>query len=164
MGGILPIEGEKWKVIMYSIGKDLPSTNETEFLEFARTLRNSKVYDMIKNAEPESAIYGYRAKGSRLVHYEKFRSWPENFIIIGDAVCTFNPFYGQGMTVAAIGGQLLDEFLKKNFNRMQLNCANFALRFQKELYKKNLYPGYLLPEKTFVGLPPRVQSQMYSSD
>jgi flavin-dependent dehydrogenase len=149
MGGILPIEEGKWKVTMYSIGRDMPSTSETEFLEFAKTLADSKVYDMIKNAEPESEIHGYRVKGSRLIHYEKSKPWPENFIVIGDAVCTFNPFYGQGMTVAALGGQLLDKFFKKNLDKMQLGYANLAAEFQKELYKKNLYPWLLATGEDF---------------
>ncbi len=146
MGGILPIEGKKWKVTMYSIGTDLPTTDEKEFLEFARALADSKVYDMIKNAEPESEIYGYRIKGSRIIHYERSKSWPENYIVLGDAVCTFNPFYGQGMTVAALGCKLLDEFLKKN---LELNNKNLALEFQKELYKRNSYPWLLSTGEDF---------------
>jgi flavin-dependent dehydrogenase len=146
MGGILPIEGKKWKVTMYSIGKDLPTTDEKEFLEFSKTLADLRVYDMIKNAEPESEIHGYRVKGSRLIHYERSKSWPENYIALGDAVCTLNPFYGQGMTVAALGCKLLDDFLKKN---LESNHKNLSLEFQKELYKKNLYPWLLATGEDF---------------
>ncbi|MDE1842360.1 MAG: FAD-dependent monooxygenase [Thaumarchaeota archaeon] len=145
MGGILPIEGKRWKVTMYSIGQDLPTTDEKEFLEFARTLADQKVYNMIKNAEPESEIHGYRVKGSRVIHYERVKTWPENYIVIGDAVCTFNPFYGQGMTVSVLGCKLLDEFLNKNLSSRE----NLTLEFQKELYKKNSYPWLLATGEDF---------------
>ncbi|SHO43705.1 2-polyprenyl-6-methoxyphenol hydroxylase-like oxidoreductase [Nitrosotalea sinensis] len=147
MGGILPIEGKRWKVTMYSIGKDLPTTDEKEFLEFSRTLADQRVYDMIKNAEPESEIHGYRVRGSRVIHYERAKVWPENYIVIGDAVCTFNPFYGQGMTIAVLGCKLLDEFLKKNLS--ESNQKKLPLEFQKELYKRNSHPWLLSTGEDF---------------
>lgn len=142
MGGIISVEDNKWLVGLYSIGKDLPSTKPDEFLEFARNLAHPKVYDIIKNAKPISQIYGYRIKGSRLVHYENLDSWPKNYIVIGDAVCTFNPFYGQGMTVAALGAQVLDKCLKIYFNEIG-DEKNFAKFFQKELFKTNSHPWIL---------------------
>ncbi|HJT10146.1 MAG TPA: 2-polyprenyl-6-methoxyphenol hydroxylase-like oxidoreductase [Candidatus Nitrosotalea sp.] len=144
MGGIISIEDDKWLVGLYSIGKDLPSTNEMDFLEFSKNLAHSKVYDMIKNAEPLSQIYGYRMKGGRRIMYENLSSWPTNFLVIGDAVCTFNPFYGQGMTVAALGGLVLDNCLKK-----YLSKTNFGNTFQKKLSKINSRPWLLATGEDF---------------
>jgi 2-polyprenyl-6-methoxyphenol hydroxylase-like FAD-dependent oxidoreductase len=36
---------------------------------------------------------------------------PEGLAVIGDALCSFNPIYGQGMTTGAIGARTLDRVL-----------------------------------------------------
>lgn len=81
---------------MYSIGKEHPPTYD-EFLKFAKSLQDDKIYETIKNLKPISQIFGYRIDGSRLRHYDEAKL-PENLIAFGDSICMFNPFYGQGMT------------------------------------------------------------------
>lgn len=38
---------------------------------------------------------------------------PENFIVLGDAACAFNPVYGQGMTIASLGALTLRQCLRE---------------------------------------------------
>ncbi|VEP12421.1 2-polyprenyl-6-methoxyphenol hydroxylase-like oxidoreductase (fragment) [Hyella patelloides LEGE 07179] len=83
-GGVLyPVENQNWIVTLAGIGKDYPPTDEDGFLEFARSLRSSEIYETIKNARPKSPIYGYRRTENRLLHYEKLRRFPENFLVMG---------------------------------------------------------------------------------
>jgi 2-polyprenyl-6-methoxyphenol hydroxylase-like FAD-dependent oxidoreductase len=129
-GGVLyEVEGNRWIVTLAGMGRDYPPTDDVGFLEFARTLRNPILYDLIKQANPLSPIYGYRRTENRLLHYDRI-ALPDGIVAIGDAVCAFNPIYGQGMTTATLGAIALDRCLAKSGNGKGL-----TKRFQKQLAK-----------------------------
>lgn len=134
-GGVLyPIEGDssaphngRWIVTLGGVGRDYPPTDEAGFLEFARSLRVPILYDLLKDAQPLSPIYSYRRTENCWRHYERLSRLPDGIVAIGDAVCAFNPVYGQGMTTAALGAMTLDRCLK------QSQPKGFPLRFHKQL-------------------------------
>jgi 2-polyprenyl-6-methoxyphenol hydroxylase-like FAD-dependent oxidoreductase len=112
-GALMEIEGRRWMVVLAGSGKDYPPTDERGYLAFARSLPDPALYEAMKDAQPLSPIYGYRRTENRLRHFERLRRQPEGFVAIGDAVCAFNPIYGQGMTVAALEALALDTCLRR---------------------------------------------------
>ena len=128
-GLIYPIEHHQWMALMVSVNAPLPDTDEA-FLEHARNLPVSSVYDAIKDATPISPIYRYQRTANQMRRYENLERLPDGFILIGDAVCAFNPVFGQGMSVSAMEAIMLDKEL-----RTQSDVAGFSLRFQKEAAK-----------------------------
>ena len=134
-GGVInPIEGQRWMVTLAGAGRDYPPTDEAGFLEFARSLPEPVLYDAIRQAAPLTGITGYRRTENRWHHFEQMKRWPENWIVLGDAVCAFNPVYGQGMTAAALEALLLDERLRARPGGQTMN--GFARGFQAELAKR----------------------------
>ncbi len=109
MGVLLKIEDQKWMVGALGINKNYPPTSDDEFLEYLRVLEDNSIYEMVKNARYSSNIYAYREIGSRRYHYEEIMM-PRNLIIIGDAVTSLNPIYGQGMTIAALTASSLRNY------------------------------------------------------
>jgi hypothetical protein len=60
---------------------------------------------------------GQRATENRLRHYDRLEQFPDGVVAVGDAVCAFNPVYGQGMTAAALGAEVLDLWLRDESRR-----------------------------------------------
>ncbi|RMG21862.1 MAG: hypothetical protein D6732_26590 [Methanobacteriota archaeon] len=90
------------------------STKDPEFREFARELEHDSISRILDYLEPMSDIYHFSYPRTRWVRYDKLHNFPNRFLVIGDALCSFNPIYGQGMTVASYEAYVLNELLKKN--------------------------------------------------
>jgi 2-polyprenyl-6-methoxyphenol hydroxylase-like FAD-dependent oxidoreductase len=147
-GGVLfPIEGNRWLVLVSGIGRDYPPTDDAGFREFVRSLRSPLIYEAIKNAKPVSPVYGYRRTENCWRHYENSRL-PENLLAIGDAVCAFNPVYGQGMTVAALGALTLNQCLQQQF-RYKRDLTGLTKNFQRQISKVLQTPWLMATSEDF---------------
>lgn len=112
-GVIQPIEGNRWLVSVAGVMRDYPPTDEEGFLQFVKSLSAPDIYNAIKDARPLNSIRGFRRTANRMRHFDKLERMPDNFVALGDAVCGFNPVYGQGMTLTCLSalelGPWLDE-------------------------------------------------------
>ncbi|MGB8699920.1 MAG: FAD-dependent monooxygenase [Thermosynechococcaceae cyanobacterium] len=143
-------EKGRWLVNLIGVGKDYPPNNEADFLDFAKSLHDPVVYEALRDAQPLSSIQAYQRTENHRRHYEHLLHQPNNFIMMGDAVCAFNPVYGQGMTTAARGAIALDQCLSQ-FQKVQspLNLNGFATRFHKKLAKVNSLPWMMATSDDF---------------
>lgn len=111
-GGIFQIENDVWHVSLAGRFGDYPPSDEAGFLAFAQGLPSSRIYELIKDAERLDGITHHRFPTSIQRHYERMPSFPEGFVVVGDAICSFNPVYGQGMSSAALQVRALQEVLE----------------------------------------------------
>lgn len=145
-GGILPVEGRLWVVTLAGAAGSYLPTDEEGFLEFARQLPDPLLYEAIKRAEPASPVYGYRRTENQWRRYEGLERWPGGLVVMGDAVCCFNPVYGQGMTAAALAASVLDEALGEG---KTAPTPAFGQMFQRRLAKKLETPWLMATGEDF---------------
>lgn len=143
-GYLMPIENGQWMVGLMGAAGQHPPTDEDGFTAFTRSLRHPILADALAAAEPVTPIRGYHGTANRLWHFERMRRWPERFVVLGDAVCSFNPIYGQGISTAAVAVENLDACLRAQRSRRPAgDLDGLARRFQRRLARRNTDPWTL---------------------
>jgi 2-polyprenyl-6-methoxyphenol hydroxylase-like FAD-dependent oxidoreductase len=121
---------------------DFPPTDKQGFLAFADELHSDLAHRIITEAEQLSPIAHHRFVSSVRRHYEQVNSFPEGFLVIGDALCTFNPIYAQGMSAAAKQAKILQDILSE-YAEQSRPLSGFAPAFFPKAAEFNSTPWHL---------------------
>jgi len=153
-GLILPAENGTYQIVLIGRGEDIPPINESEFRRYARDLPTPTVYNAIKNARGLTEITPYSFSESRWRHFAQVSDFPGGLLPIGDAICRFNPVYGQGMSVAAREASLLFELIGRFNSDLLSTLAHDFLTKAEDLiadpWAMSAIPDFIYPETTGV--------------
>jgi flavin-dependent dehydrogenase len=110
-GVLFPQEGGRWMATLSCTrGGKLPTRSE-DFLPCAQSLPDPLLAGLLGSAEPLTDVFVSHIGANRRLYPERLNRWPDGLIVVGDSLAAFNPIHGHGMSAAARGATVLDEWL-----------------------------------------------------
>ena len=104
-----PSRGGRWIVTLAGVHGERPPSDDAGFLAFARTLPSPEIAELVESSVPLGPVVTRRLHSNQRRHVERMRRVPGGLVLLGDAVCSFNPSYGQGMTTATLQAEALGQ-------------------------------------------------------
>ncbi|MCV7156770.1 FAD-dependent oxidoreductase [Mycolicibacterium brisbanense] len=129
MLGLIGYENDTWMFAVGGMAGLEPPRQLAEMLQFVEDFAPAALLDAVRDAEPLGDVVHYRVPSNRWRRYDTMHRVPDGLLVCGDAVCSFNPIYGQGMTIAAVEALVLRDCLSRG-------TRNLPRRFYRAGAKK----------------------------
>lgn len=118
VGAMLAQEDDRWIVTLGGILGDAAPLDHEGYTAYAATLSSPLVHEVIREAEPLTDPVRMRYPASARRRYERLPYTPDGYVAFGDAITSFSPAYGQGMSSSASQALALRESLREGLDKL----------------------------------------------
>jgi 2-polyprenyl-6-methoxyphenol hydroxylase-like FAD-dependent oxidoreductase len=108
---VVPCDNGLYQLAALGMMRADPPKDWDGFLAHLAAAPSPLIAEIARKAEVVEPPTVYKVRGSQRRMWEELPAHPEGFLAIGDSVMSFNPLYGQGMSVAACEALVLRRLL-----------------------------------------------------
>ena len=145
-------EHDTWLLTLGGMMGCEPPTEFPDMIDFVEDFAPPHMVAALRAAEPVSDASQHRVPSNRWRRYDRLRRLPRGLLVVGDAICSFNPVYGQGMTVAALDALSLRDCLRRGGDDLPRRFFNSSAKAIRVAWKMAAGSDLALPEVD--GIPP----------
>jgi 2-polyprenyl-6-methoxyphenol hydroxylase-like FAD-dependent oxidoreductase len=138
-------EHDTWMLTAFGMAGAEPPAEFPELCGFAEDLLPAHIVAALRGAERVGTTVQHRFPSSRWRRYDRARL-PDGLVVIGDAFCSFNPIYAQGMTVAALQAVVLRECLSTGTQHLSRRYFRATARPTRQAWRMAVGGDLSLPE------------------
>jgi 2-polyprenyl-6-methoxyphenol hydroxylase-like FAD-dependent oxidoreductase len=150
--GLFHCENDTWLLTVIGVAGQEPACDLAGMCEFVEDFAPAHLLAAVRVAEPIGEPVRHRMPCSRWRRYDELHRFPEGLLVIGDAICSFNPIYGQGMTVAALEALVLRDCLSRGTDDLAWRFFHATAAPIRQAWRLSTSPDLALPE--IHGAPP----------